>query len=271
MQGLVLACFMLTVCVVNGALDKATVKAGDCVCATTTVSGRASGSTSAAILATLNANDCGKIYGGILTAEGHTWFEITFHNQRVWVAGDYLVASAAAKCEAGAGTVPGGCPHIVTRSEWGARAPKSISYLTHPVQYAFIHHAESSECFSQSACASQVRGFQNYHMDHNGWSDIGYSFLIGGDGSVFEGRGWDKVGAHTEGYNSVGLAFCFIGSFSTKAPPDIQIQRARQMIACGVSSGKISTAYKLRGHRDVNQTDCPGTVLWNLLKTWGHY
>ncbi|KAH9512608.1 Peptidoglycan-recognition protein SC1a [Bulinus truncatus] len=57
----------------------------------------------------------------------------------------------------------------------------------------FIHHAESSECFSQSTCAAEVRGFQNFHMDTRGWNDIGYSFLVGGDGSVFEGRGWDKI------------------------------------------------------------------------------
>lgn len=38
-----------------------------------------------------------------------------------------------------------------------------------------------------------------------GWWDIGYSFMIGEDGNVYEGRGWDEVGAHTYGYNSVGL------------------------------------------------------------------
>jgi hypothetical protein len=35
------------------------------------------------------------------------------------------------------------------------------------------------------------------------YCDIGYSFLIGGDGNVYEGRGWDRLGAHTEGFNSV--------------------------------------------------------------------
>ena len=38
-----------------------------------------------------------------------------------------------------------------------------------------------------------------------GWDDIGYSFMIGGDGSVFEGRGWDRVGAHTYGFNKRSL------------------------------------------------------------------
>jgi hypothetical protein len=31
------------------------------------------------------------------------------------------------------------------------------------------------------------------------YCDIGYSFLIGGDGNVYEGRGWDRVGSHTIG------------------------------------------------------------------------
>lgn len=38
-----------------------------------------------------------------------------------------------------------------------------------------------------------------------GWNDIGYSFVVGEDGNVYEARGWDSIGAHTKGYNSVGL------------------------------------------------------------------
>jgi hypothetical protein len=42
-------------------------------------------------------------------------------------------------------------------------------------------------------------------MDTNGWADIGYSFGVGEDGRIYEGRGWDRVGAHTSGYNSNGI------------------------------------------------------------------
>ena len=41
-------------------------------------------------------------------------------------------------------------------------------------------------------------------MDDQGWNDIGYSFLIGGDGLMYEGRGWNIQGAHTLNYNTVG-------------------------------------------------------------------
>jgi hypothetical protein len=47
------------------------------------------------------------------------------------------------------------------------------------------------------------RGIQEWHINGNGWCDIGYSFLVGGDGNVYEGRGWDEIGAHTGGFNSV--------------------------------------------------------------------
>lgn len=48
---------------------------------------------------------------------------------------------------------------------------------------------------------------KNYHMDNEDYWDIGYNFLIGGDGSVYEGRGWDTVGAHAgvTYYNQNGL------------------------------------------------------------------
>jgi N-acetylmuramoyl-L-alanine amidase len=48
-----------------------------------------------------------------------------------------------------------------------------------------------------------------------------FSFLIGGDGNVYEGRGWNVVGAHTGGYNTVGYGYCFIGDFMNLNPNSI--------------------------------------------------
>lgn len=42
---------------------------------------------------------------------------------------------------------------------------------------------------------------------------IYFSFLIGGDGKVYEGVGFHKVGAHTRGYNTRSLGIAFIGNF----------------------------------------------------------
>ncbi|BFZ08143.1 hypothetical protein BsWGS_11182 [Bradybaena similaris] len=164
------------------------------------------------------------------------------------------------------------CPHIITRAEWGARAPTGVTYLSNqPVQYAFIHHATGNNCHDRASCQALVKSYQNYHMDTHGWADIGYSFVIGGDGSVFEGRGWDKVGAHTQGYNSVGLGFCLTGEFTSVLPPKVQQDAVHNLLACGVSLGKLKSAYTLRGHRDMGSTECPGTKLYHEIQTWPHY
>ena len=69
--------------------------------------------------------------------------------------------------------------------------------------YLFVHHAETSSCSDLATCSQIVRGIQDWHINGNGWCDIGYSFLVGGDGNIYEGRGWDEIGAHTGGFNSV--------------------------------------------------------------------
>ena len=45
----------------------------------------------------------------------------------------------------------------------------------------------------------------------NGWSDIGYHFVIYRDGSVHKGRPLEQIGAHTLGYNANSIGICYIG------------------------------------------------------------
>nr|WAQ69892.1 peptidoglycan recognition protein [Eisenia andrei] len=162
---------------------------------------------------------------------------------------------------------------FVSRSEWGARPPKDPpTHIGHPVNMSFIHHSLSpGACFDKEACMKAVRGIQNFHMDTRGWNDIGYSFLIGGDGRVYEGRGWDIVGAHTLGYNSVALGFCIIGDYTASLPSDAAIQAAKNVIKCGVDKGYIIESYELFGHRDGGYTECPGDALYHLIHSWPNF
>jgi N-acetylmuramoyl-L-alanine amidase len=51
-------------------------------------------------------------------------------------------------------------------------------------------------------------------MDTNKWNDIGYNFLVGEDGNVYEGRGWNTVGTHAGNFNKKSIGICFIGNFT---------------------------------------------------------
>ncbi|XP_063428578.1 peptidoglycan-recognition protein SC2-like [Mytilus trossulus] len=169
--------------------------------------------------------------------------------------------------------VTGDCSNIriISRDIWGARSPKGTSNIHLPVPNFFIHHTAGKHCTTFSACISRMKSIQNSHMDENGWADIGYSFLVGEDGNVYEGRGWDRVGSHTKGYNRIGLAASFMGNFMMDAPNSTALDAVKELIQCGIRKGKVSHTYALFGHSDVKNTECPGTALYNVIKTWPRF
>lgn len=42
------------------------------------------------------------------------------------------------------------------------------------------------------------------------------SFLVGQDGAVYEGVGWNVQGSQTPGYNDIALGISFMGTFTGK-------------------------------------------------------
>lgn len=241
--------------------------AGTCLCADgSSINVRATACGS--VIGSISTGDCYKYSGSkstcTLSGVQYEYFKIEYGSGG-WVAGDYLVTASASSCESA-----GGCPHIVTRAEWGARPPTSITYINQPVPRIFVHHTETASCYTQADCSAIVRSIQNYHMDSNGWSDIGYNFLIGEDGNAYEGRGWDRVGAHVSDYNSVSMGYSMIGSFMTRVPNAAAMTALTQLVNCAPDNG-VSSAYSLHGHRDGGCTDCPGDALYSEIITWPHY
>lgn len=112
---------------------------------------------------------------------------------------------------------------------------------------------------------------QNFHINSRKWLDIGYNFLIGGDGKVYTGRGWDFEGSHTLKYNAKSIGIAFIGSFKWIAPTENQLCAAKKLIAEGLLQKKISTDYQLFGHCQLRRTDSPGQALYDVIKTWDHW
>lgn len=108
-------------------------------------------------------------------------------------------------------------------------------------------------------------------MESQGWDDIGYNFLVGGDGSAYEGRGWDKEGAHTKGFNKRSICIAFIGTFNKVIPPQRQLIAAQMLIDQGVKMGKLEPDYQLYGHRQLIPSESPGAALYDIIKKWPHW
>jgi N-acetylmuramoyl-L-alanine amidase len=163
------------------------------------------------------------------------------------------------------------CPPIVSRSQWEARAPKSTRSMRRPVPKVFIHHTETGRCYTLETCKAIVKSVQNYHMDTRGWADIGYNFLVGDDGNIYEGRGWNNVGAHARDWNPTSYGISFLGNFQGVLPSTAALNAAKQLIACGRSQNTISASYTLHGHRDGVCTTCPGNALYNHISSWPRF
>jgi len=157
-------------------------------------------------------------------------------------------------------------PTVVARAAWGARPPKS-SYTPHTPQRLIVHHSYLPNQASYKGAAT-IRGIQNYHMDDpkTKWADIGYHFLIGPDGVIYQGRPEGVVGAHcSPNTNSVGV--CVIGDYDDNKDqlnPKIE-ESLLNVLSWLASTYKIDPKTNLYGHCDFAPKSCPGTVLYKKL------
>ncbi len=161
------------------------------------------------------------------------------------------VRVAAARGDAAAAAAP-----CKSRADWGA--DESISGWSrgdaqtyYPLQALTVHHTAGSNDPNQDYAAT-VRAIYSFHVQSNGWSDIGYQYLVDGNGVVYEGRNaghtsksclyaggdgsdfahqttTDRIvtGAHVANYNSGNAGVALMGCYeptsacagSTTPPP----------------------------------------------------
>jgi peptidoglycan recognition protein len=164
----------------------------------------------------------------------------------------------------------GPCANIRTRAQWGSRSTNPAWLSTQPPNAFVVHHTFGARCSSVSACDSQMRGIQNFHMNTNGWADIGYTFCIGDTAQIYEGRGWNRAGAHAPGFNARSIGFCFMGDFTSVLPPAAALSTAQAFVICARDWGRLTTTYRLLGHRQDPQssTACPGNALFSNIQGW---
>lgn len=148
--------------------------------------------------------------------------------------------------------------NIVSRAGWGARAPRGITRTTWSARKGFTVH------YSEGPSTQTPRQIQDFHMNSNGWSDVGYNFLVDKSGRVYEGRGWLVVGAHAAPHNTTHIGVCFIGYDGDATPAAKTSIRALYDEACEKSGRTLAKTY--HGGLSGNSTDCPGKDLREWVK-----
>uniref|UniRef100_A0A3P9IF44 Peptidoglycan-recognition protein SC2-like n=1 Tax=Oryzias latipes TaxID=8090 RepID=A0A3P9IF44_ORYLA len=155
--------------------------------------------------------------------------------------------------------------NIVSRLQWGAAAPKQKEALKGSAQRVVIHHTALQNCRGLADSKEHLVSIQSMHMNQRGFDDIGYNFLVGGDGTVFEGRGWGVMGAHTKGHNHDSLGIAFMGNFNSDKLSEEGLLSVKRLLLFGVSQSYIHPKFVLCGHRDLASTQCPGDNLYAAL------
>jgi len=61
---------------------------------------------------------------------------------------------------------------------------------------------------------------RDWHVNENGWSDIGYHYVIRRNGFIEDGRPIEKAGAHARGYNANSIGVCYVGGINTSGEPE---------------------------------------------------
>ena len=184
-------------------------------------------------------------------------------------------------------------PPIVARAAWGAderirRGPPSYAA---DVRLAVVHHTAGQNGYSRAEAAAIVKGIQLFHVQGNGWNDIGYNFLVDRFGTIYEGRfgGVDRnvVGAHAQGFNTGSVGIALLGTYGEGVSPSQAAQDAiARLIAWRLDVAHVDPTSFLTfvsggsdrhpngipvllsavsGHRDTGFTACPGDALYARL------
>lgn len=104
-----------------------------------------------------------------------------------------------------------------------------------------------------------VETIRDWHVNGNGWSDIGYHYVIKLDGTIQEGRKENRIGAHAKGNNRHSIGICYIGGLdSDLEPKDTRTEKQKESLLKLLNElkGKYpnSTVY---GHNDFSSKACP--------------
>ena len=106
----------------------------------------------------------------------------------------------------------------------------------------------------------KVETIKKWHVEDNGWSDIGYHWVIELDGSIRKGRPEAQEGAHAKGNNKASIGVCYIGGVddSDMNPKDTRTDKQKESLHCLLIDllGRYPDA-EIIGHRDVSSKACP--------------
>lgn len=96
-----------------------------------------------------------------------------------------------------------------------------------------------------------INDIREWHVRGNGWSDVGYHYVVLLDGTIQLGRPLERQGAGVKGYNRNSIHICYIGGGVKGKWEDTRTRE--QKVALIYLIGKLKRTFRgarVLGHRD---------------------
>ncbi len=127
------------------------------------------------------------------------------------------------------------------------------------IQTLVVHHSAVPPTVGPKRIAE-------YHVNSLDWPGVGYHFLVGDDGVIYQGNEVTTVSFHAAKVNPRGVGICFLGNFSKDVPPSAQLQSGAHLVAWLMQELDLELDM-VKGHQEFMATACPGNQ-WLSGKKW---
>ena len=173
-------------------------------------------------------------------------------------------------------------PIVCERDCWCPTCPIDVSpEFTEPT-HLIVHHSAAHNGLNNYAMVAE--SIWDFHVNTNGWDDIGYNWLIDPDGVLYQGRPDGYQGAHFSCINENTVGICVLGDFTSITPTEEALTTLVNLLAYEATEHEIDieaesyhetgefTLTNVAGHRDssgslnaCSSTVCPGDSFYPML------
>ncbi|MEM7261858.1 MAG: peptidoglycan recognition family protein [Planctomycetota bacterium] len=159
-----------------------------------------------------------------------------------------------------------------TRADWTEDRPEASRFAAMPaVERITLHHEGSGVVdFSDPGRTSKrIEAIRRYHRETQGWSDIGYHYVVDRSGAVWEARGIGFRGAHagSPALNHNNLGVLILGNFDEQPLPPEQRDGLEEHLARWLDQYGLDRSH-VQLHSHVKETACPGEAVRSWFDEW---
>ena len=114
-----------------------------------------------------------------------------------------------------------------------------------------------------SSFEEQVAEIKRWHVEDEGYDDIGYHFIISRRGEVAKGRDVSVQGAHVKGHNKYSIGICLLGGHGSSADDEYfdhfttEQAFAKEKLIKQLKE-EYPTIINVAGHNEYANRACPG-------------